>query len=156
MCGPSRIQVLHLSAYFRPKLLYFSFNRMNTITVADTMFSEPSRPIQQTASDIPDSSGWSASLYNKHTPFVYSPAFTAPVLELLSAQPGERIIDFGCGSGEVTLEIKKLVDGATGGLVVGLDFSESMASYIRAIRIWTKRFSDHSSQSKWARRCVYS
>jgi len=94
------------------------------------MSSKPQRPIQQNpASDSPDPSGWSASLYNKHTPFVYSPAFTAPVLELLSVQPGERIIDFGCGSGEVTLEIKKCVEGATGGLVVGLDFSESMASY---------------------------
>lgn len=103
----------------------------------NTMSSESPRPIQQNpaVSDIPDASGWSASLYNKYTPFVYSPAFTAPVLELLSAQPGERIIDFGCGSGEVTLEIKKRVEGATGGLVVGLDFSESMASNIRAIRI---------------------
>lgn len=80
------------------------------------------------APDAPDASGWSASLYNKNTSFVYSPAFTAPVLELLSAQPGERIIDFGCGSGEVTLEIKKRVEGAEGGLVVGLDFSESMVS----------------------------
>jgi trans-aconitate methyltransferase len=97
------------------------------------MSSEPTKPIQQRpVSDAPDASGWSASLYNKNTPFVYSPAFTAPVLELLSAQPGERIIDFGCGSGEVTLEIKKRVEGAEGGLVVGLDLSESMVSYTNA------------------------
>jgi ubiquinone/menaquinone biosynthesis C-methylase UbiE len=71
-------------------------------------------------------SGWSASLYNKHASFVYSPAFTSPVLGLLAAQPGERIIDFGCGSGEVTLELKKRVEEAPGGVVVGVDFSESM------------------------------
>jgi ubiquinone/menaquinone biosynthesis C-methylase UbiE len=57
---------------------------------------------------------------------VYSPAFTAPVLELLAARPGERIVDFGCGSGEVTLEINRIVEQAEGGVVVGVDYSESM------------------------------
>lgn len=69
---------------------------------------------------------WSATSYNKTAAFVYSQAFTSPVLTLLDAKPGERIIDFGCGSGEVTLQIKKLVGDA--GLVVGCDSSESMAS----------------------------
>lgn len=81
-------------------------------------------------SDSPDASGWSASLYNKSVPFVYSPAFTAPVLELLAARPGERIIDFGCGSGEVTLEIKRVVELGEGGVVVGVDYSESMVSVL--------------------------
>ncbi|KAH8824803.1 S-adenosyl-L-methionine-dependent methyltransferase [Flagelloscypha sp. PMI_526] len=68
-----------------------------------------------------DSSGWSASLYNK----------TAhPVLELLAPVPGERIIDFGCGSGEVTLELMKLVGSE--GLVVGVDASEHMIKQAKA------------------------
>lgn len=79
-------------------------------------------------SDAPDASGWSASLYNKSVSFVYSSTFTAPVLELLSAQPGERIIDFGCGSGEVTLEIQKILRRREGGAIVGVDISESMVS----------------------------
>ncbi|KAG5652729.1 hypothetical protein H0H81_003928 [Sphagnurus paluster] len=66
----------------------------------------------------PDASGWSASQYNKSASFVYSTAFTAPLLELLNAQPGERIIDFGCGSGEITLELQKLVTSAPGGAVI--------------------------------------
>ncbi|KAJ7134329.1 S-adenosyl-L-methionine-dependent methyltransferase [Mycena epipterygia] len=73
-----------------------------------------------------DPQGWSASLYNKSAAFVYSPAFTAPVLDLLSAQPGEKIIDLGCGSGEVTVVIDKIVKQAPGGLVVAVDYSESM------------------------------
>jgi ubiquinone/menaquinone biosynthesis C-methylase UbiE len=73
-----------------------------------------------------DSSGWSASQYNQTASFVYSPAFTSPILELLAAKPGERIIDFGCGSGEVTLQIRDLV--GQGGTVVGVDFSESMVT----------------------------
>jgi len=80
-------------------------------------------------SDQPDTSGWSASLYNKSVPFVYSPAFTAPILELLAAQPGERIIDFGCGSGEVTLELQRYVSRANSGMVVGIDLSESMVRH---------------------------
>ncbi|KAF8208602.1 S-adenosyl-L-methionine-dependent methyltransferase [Mycena galopus ATCC 62051] len=73
-----------------------------------------------------DSQGWSASLYNKSAAFVYSPAFTAPVLDLLSVQPGEKIIDLGCGSGEVTVVIDEIVKQAPGGLVVAVDYSESM------------------------------
>ena len=72
-----------------------------------------------------DASGWSASLYNATAPFVYSLDFTAPVLSLLAAQPGERIIDFGCGSGEVAMEIERTAKSG-GGLVVGVDQSESM------------------------------
>jgi SAM-dependent methyltransferase len=82
------------------------------------------------SSSTRDASGWSASLYNTHVSFVYSPAFTSPILELLAAQPGERIIDFGCGSGEVTLELKKRVEKAPGGVVVGVDFSESMVRWM--------------------------
>jgi SAM-dependent methyltransferase len=73
-----------------------------------------------------DSSGWSASLYNKAASFVYSTDFIAPVLDLLEAKPGERIFDFGCGTGEVTLQIAETV--GKDGLVVGVDLSESMVS----------------------------
>ncbi|KAJ7242864.1 cyclopropane-fatty-acyl-phospholipid synthase [Mycena haematopus] len=59
-----------------------------------------------------DAKGWSAALYNKSAAFVYSPEFTAPVLDLLSAQPGEKILDLGCGSGEVTLVIEKFAKEA--------------------------------------------
>lgn len=77
----------------------------------------------------PDSSGWSAASYNANAPFVYSAAFTAPVLDLLAPKPGERIMDFGCGSGEVTLQIEEVVQAnGAGGLVVGVDLSESMVS----------------------------
>ncbi|KAF9258037.1 S-adenosyl-L-methionine-dependent methyltransferase [Marasmius fiardii PR-910] len=83
---------------------------------------------QVSTTDAPDNSGWSASLYNKNASFVYSTAFTTPVLQLLDARPGEKIVDFGCGSAEVTLEIEKMVvaKSAPGGLVVGVDNSDSM------------------------------
>ena len=80
--------------------------------------------------DRPDASGWSASLYNKTASFVYSAPFVAPVLKLLDAQPGERILDLGCGSGEVSLEIEQVV-GAGG--VVGVDASESMVCTLELV-----------------------
>ena len=85
-------------------------------------------------SDARDSSNWSASQYNKTASFVYSAAFTAPVLELLDAQPGERILDVGCGSGEVTLQLQKIVEQKEVGMVVGTDFSESMVTNYQSER----------------------
>jgi len=67
---------------------------------------------------------WSASEYNKTAPFVYSTEHTAPILTLLDPKPGDKIIDFGCGSGEVTLKLSEIV--ADVGVVVGVDSSQSM------------------------------
>ena len=68
--------------------------------------------------------GWSAEAYNKNASFVYSKEFTTPVLDLLRAQLGERILDFGCGSGELTLQLKELVGPE--GIVIGIDSSANM------------------------------
>jgi ubiquinone/menaquinone biosynthesis C-methylase UbiE len=76
------------------------------------------------ATEQPDSSGWSASTYTRVASFVYSPTNTTSLLDLLNPQPGERIIDFGCGSGELTMKIVEKV--GEGGSVVGIDASESM------------------------------
>jgi ubiquinone/menaquinone biosynthesis C-methylase UbiE len=97
--------------------------------------------------NVVDASGWSASLYNKNASFVYSASFTNAVLELLAAKPGERIFDFGCGSGEVTLQIAEMV--GDDGLVVGVDSSETMASavYHRSEAIGLRYASDLAQQS---------
>ncbi|KAF8583362.1 S-adenosyl-L-methionine-dependent methyltransferase, partial [Ramaria rubella] len=79
----------------------------------------------------PESSNtWSAELYQDSVPFVFSPEFTSNILQLLDAKPGEKIWDFGCGSGEVTLELQSLV--GDNGLVVGVDSSASMVEQARA------------------------
>jgi SAM-dependent methyltransferase len=71
---------------------------------------------------------WSASEYNKIAPFVYSAENTVPIVALLDPKPGEKIIDFGCGSGEITLKLSKVVTDV--GIVVGVDSSPSMASTV--------------------------
>ncbi|TFK70363.1 S-adenosyl-L-methionine-dependent methyltransferase [Pluteus cervinus] len=98
-----------------------------------TTEENPSRKARKLSGpDAPDASGWSASLYNRTATFVYSQAFTAPVLELLAPKPGERIIDFGCGSGEVTLQINRVVEQKPGGITVGVDLSESLLAKAKA------------------------
>jgi ubiquinone/menaquinone biosynthesis C-methylase UbiE len=67
---------------------------------------------------------WSAQLYHDNAPYVYSAQFTSTVLELLDAKLGDKIWDFGCGSGEVTRRLQDLV--GQNGVVVGIDSSESM------------------------------
>ncbi|KAI0317650.1 S-adenosyl-L-methionine-dependent methyltransferase [Amylostereum chailletii] len=71
-----------------------------------------------------DASGWSAFAYQNAASFVFASTQTSPVLSLLSPKAGECIVDWGCGSGEVTKEILEAV-GAEGE-VAGVDISESM------------------------------
>jgi SAM-dependent methyltransferase len=78
-----------------------------------------------------DSAGWSASKYNQLGFFTYTPAFTAPLLNLLVPKPGEHIMDFGCGTGELTMRIIDLV--GEGGKVVGVDISENMVSHLQIL-----------------------
>lgn len=69
-------------------------------------------------------SDYSASNYNQTAAFVYSAEYTTPILSLLEPSIGERIVDFGCGTGELTLQIQEAV-GASG-LTVGIDYNNDM------------------------------
>lgn len=67
---------------------------------------------------------WDAALYDVKHAFVWEKA--KGVVELLAAQPGERILDLGCGTGALTSEI-----AATGAEVVGVDRSSEMIDEAR-------------------------
>jgi trans-aconitate methyltransferase len=67
---------------------------------------------------------WDAELYEARHSFVWQ--FGKGLLDLLNAQPGERILDVGCGPGQLTAKIAE-----TGALVVGLDASPDMIGQAR-------------------------
>jgi trans-aconitate methyltransferase len=67
---------------------------------------------------------WNSSRYAENARFVSD--LGQPVLDLLNPQPGERILDLGCGDGALT---EKLV--ASGAEVVGIDASLDMISAAR-------------------------
>jgi trans-aconitate methyltransferase len=72
-----------------------------------------------------NSSEWNTSLYDKKHAFVWK--YGADVVSLLDPQPGERILDLGCGTGHLTSQIAEL-----GAQVAGVDRSEEMLHAARA------------------------
>lgn len=70
-------------------------------------------------------SQWDAADYARVGGFV--PALGQAALELLDPQPGEYILDIGCGDGTLTLKIKEM-----GADVVGIDNSLSMIGAARS------------------------
>jgi SAM-dependent methyltransferase len=73
---------------------------------------------------VNSASCWSPTDYANNAAFV--PALGAAALELLDAEPGEMILDLGCGDGVLT---RKIVD--RGARVIGLDASPEMVEAAR-------------------------
>ncbi|MBB2913493.1 trans-aconitate methyltransferase [Streptosporangium becharense] len=69
--------------------------------------------------DTPSMMRWNARAYDSS--FGYVSAHGAPLVELLDPQPGERVVDLGCGTGVLTAEI-----ASRGVHVLGIDRSPAM------------------------------
>jgi trans-aconitate methyltransferase len=67
---------------------------------------------------------WDPELYQSSHSFVWK--FGRELLALLAPQPGERILDVGCGTGQLTGEISR-----SGAQVVGIDNAASMVEQAR-------------------------
>ena len=68
---------------------------------------------------------WNAGLYEASHGFVWE--FGRDLLAMLAPKPGERILDVGCGTGQLTAEIT-----AAGASVMGVDRSPAMIAQARA------------------------
>lgn len=69
--------------------------------------------------DSRDRQQWNAAGYAQHARFVAD--LGEPLLALLAPQPGERILDLGCGDGALTAKLAE-----TGATVVGVDRSHEL------------------------------
>jgi trans-aconitate methyltransferase len=73
----------------------------------------------------PTGQTWNPTYYATHGRFVAKLA--TAVVELLKPQPGEQILDLGCGDGALTEQL-----AATGAIVTGADASPAMVAAARA------------------------
>jgi SAM-dependent methyltransferase len=71
---------------------------------------------------------WDPQTYGKNGAFVHELA--GGVLEWLAPQPGERILDLGCGDGQLTQRL-----AATGADVRGVDASPAMVAAARSLGV---------------------
>ncbi len=69
---------------------------------------------------------WNTALYDGKNAFVWKHG--RGVVDLLEPQPGERILDLGCGTGHLTNQI-----ATAGAEVIGLDKSQSMIEEARRL-----------------------
>ncbi len=67
---------------------------------------------------------WNANLYDAKHDFVWK--YGSDVVSLLAPQPGERILDLGCGTGHLTAQIAE-----SGAQVLGVDRSPEMIAAAR-------------------------
>jgi 2-isopropylmalate synthase len=67
---------------------------------------------------------WDPAHYEEQAGYV--PALGQPLVDLLDPKPGERILDLGCGDGELTARIAAITPR-----VVGVDSSEDMVEAAR-------------------------
>ncbi len=75
---------------------------------------------------------WNPEQYGRNARFVSD--LGAPLVELLAPQPGERILDLGCGDGALTLRL--LEHGCS---VVAVDASAEMVEAARAMGLDARR-----------------
>ncbi len=64
---------------------------------------------------------WNPELYKDKHAFVFE--YGESLIELLDVKPDDRILDLGCGTGNLTKSISKLTEN-----VVGMDYSSDMIS----------------------------
>ena len=67
---------------------------------------------------------WKPELYDDKLGFISQ--YGKGILDILNVQQGERILDLGCGTGDLSFEIAQL-----GALVTGMDLSEEMMGRAR-------------------------
>jgi trans-aconitate methyltransferase len=80
---------------------------------------------------------WNAQTYAHNARFVAD--LGMPVMEWLNPQPGEHILDLGCGDGALTIKLKEL-----GCHVLGVDSSENLIKAAQALGLEAQVMDGHA------------
>lgn len=80
---------------------------------------------------------WNPEKYAKNARFVST--LGMPVVELLSPQPGERILDLGCGDGALTIKLLSF-----GCKVMGIDSSPEMIKAAKSLKLDAQVMDGHA------------
>lgn len=80
---------------------------------------------------------WNPDQYKKNARFVSD--LGMPVVELLAPQPGERILDLGCGDGALTIKLANM-----GCRVLGVDASPEMIAAAQALGLDAQALDGHT------------
>jgi trans-aconitate methyltransferase len=80
---------------------------------------------------------WNAQTYAHNARFVAD--LGMPVVEWLNPQPGEHILDLGCGDGALTIKLKEL-----GCHVLGVDASENLIKAAQALGLEAQVMDGHA------------
>lgn len=94
------------------------------------VFAHSKIEIMTSAGQQSSNDQWSASDYKEHAHFVHT--LTSDILTLLSPSPLDRILDIGCGSGELTLRLQNEFKCQE---VIGVDRSSSMVSAAKELGV---------------------
>ena len=81
-----------------------------------------SDPPEQSITGPNPSGGWDAHLYDDKHAFVWS--MSSDLVDMLAPQPGEGVLDLGCGTGHLTAKIAEC-----GAVTLGIDSAESMVRH---------------------------
>ncbi|GMH40049.1 hypothetical protein BSKO_07953 [Bryopsis sp. KO-2023] len=84
--------------------------------------------VRSTSPELVETNDWNAAQYSRNANFVHE--LGGAVIELLNPQPGESVLDLGCGDGSLS---KALQDA--GCRVVGVDGSQSMVDAAKAVGV---------------------
>ena len=79
---------------------------------------------------------WDPDAYDDDTGFVHE--YGGAVVDLLDPQPGEAVLDLGCGTGHLTAEIADRVDESRGATSEGPEVPHTMRTGGRAAREQTQ------------------
>lgn len=125
------ITILWLTVQVREIIeLIFPFPWETKVFVADGWLS--GRPLRHNRNKtaMPENQ-WDAQGYARNARFVSD--LGAPVVDLLDPQPGESILDLGCGDGALTARL-----AAMGANIIGIDASQSMLQAANALGLDVK------------------